>query len=69
MDPDMAPGGSRVQDSDHGPGGITSYIHQAVPHYPPVASSTSFHCAHILLSLSFPCLLYLLAPFSGAQGI
>lgn len=30
-------------------GGITSYSSQAVPHCPQVFSSTSLHCAHILL--------------------
>ena len=33
------------------PDGITGYSHQAVPHYPPVSSSASLHCAHILLFL------------------
>ena len=28
-----------------------SYSHQVVPHYPPVSSSASLHCAHILLLL------------------
>ena len=33
------------------PHGITSYSHQAVPHYPRVSSSTSSHGVHILLLL------------------
>lgn len=49
-----------------GPDGITSYSHQAVPHYPRDSSSASLHCAHILLSLlsdfSNIHLLLLLAP-------
>lgn len=35
------------------PGGVTSYSHLTVPHYPPVSSSASLHCDHILLFL-FP---------------
>lgn len=33
------------------PGGITSYLHNIVPHYPPGSSSASLHCIHILLFL------------------
>ena len=31
--------------------GISGYSHQTVPHYPQALSSTSLHCAHILLLL------------------
>lgn len=34
MDPDMAPSGATGQDPTMVPGGITSYSHQAVLHYP-----------------------------------
>lgn len=45
------------------PDGISSYLHQAVPHCPQVSSSALLHCSYILLSLlSFLCLFLLLAP-------
>ena len=33
------------------PDGITNYSHQALPQCSPVSSSSSLHCAHILLLL------------------
>ena len=50
-DTDMVPGGSTGQSPTMVPRGITSYSHQAVPHYPQVSSSASLHYAHILLFL------------------
>ena len=69
----MAPGGIIDQDSTIVPGGIFSYLHQAVPHYPLVSSSSSLHCAvflfHLSVSLSLPFIHHLLAPHSGAQDL
>ena len=47
----MDRGGSPGEDLPMALGGITSYSHQTVPHYPQALSSTSLHCAHILLLL------------------
>lgn len=49
--PDVAHIGSRSQNPTMVPQGITSYSHRAVPLYPPVSSSASLHCAHVLLFL------------------
>jgi hypothetical protein len=47
----MALGVSVVQNLTMALDGITSYSHQALPHHPQVSSSTSLHCAHIVLLL------------------
>ena len=67
MDPDVGPGGSTGQDPTTVSGGVISYSHRAVPHYPQVPSSDSLHCACILLFLflfhfSTTYLLLLVAP-------
>lgn len=48
------------------PDGITSYLHQAVPHHSRVSSSAFLHCVYILVSLPF--FYHLLVPLSGTQG-
>jgi hypothetical protein len=51
IDPDVATGGNTGQNPTMALGGITCYSHHAVPHYRPVSTSASLHCAHILLFL------------------
>jgi hypothetical protein len=48
---DVAPSSSTGQDPTMVPGAMTSYSHQAVPHYPQIYRSASLHCAHVLLFL------------------
>lgn len=74
-DPDKALGGSMDQDFTVALGGISSYSHQADPHYSGISSSVSLHCAHTILllflfHLSTTYLLILVVPrVSGCLGL
>lgn len=66
--PDVASSGTTDWDPTIIPGGITSYSHQAIPHYPQVSGCASLHkCPHLPVSLSF--LHHSLAPLRDARNL